>query len=217
VQLAIPLDKTGQVDTGELTSSLDAPLIAPATDPGFARTDVPAGPEWGDAVHFTLQAAARGSTGDPLTQIARNALLGAGCPSNAQGEPLWLSELLALVAGMRESTLWQRARAAHSVLYEVPFEVQLDSSEWSALSGETPTDISELLTGRIDLVFQEADGWVIADYKTDFAEPRILRARAEQYRKQVDIYASCWQRLTGQKVKERHLIFTAPGSESLSW
>ncbi len=183
--------------------------------PSAPRPEVfPAGPEWGDAVHFTLQAAARGLDDVTLAASARNALLGSGCPTDSQGEPLWLTELLALVAALRDSELWRRARAAQRVLYEVPFELQLSAEEWSALSGEPLTTLPELLTGRIDLAFKEEDGWVIADYKTDMAEPRIMRARAEQYRRQVDIYAACWQRLTGEVVKERRLIFTAPGSES---
>jgi ATP-dependent helicase/nuclease subunit A len=118
---------------------------------------------------------------------------------------------------MQQSELWQRARAAPRLLLEVPFELQLTAHEWKALSGDAAANLPEILSGRIDLAFQEEDGWVIADYKTDLADPPILRARTETYRKQIDIYAACWQRLVNSTVKERRLVFTAPGSTDIIW
>jgi ATP-dependent helicase/nuclease subunit A len=177
----------------------------------------PRGSEWGDAVHLTLHAAARGVAGTALRATARNALLLAECPTDENGEPVWLGELLELVEAMRSSELWQRAQSAQRVLYEVPFELPLTSEEWRALSGQAPSGLLEILIGRIDIAFQEADGWVIADYKTDVAEPMAMKARIEQYRRQVDVYAFCWQRLTGQPVKERRLVFTGSSTDSIAW
>ena len=208
VQLGLPLE---MADPDH--QALPAAEFAPA---GRESAD-PRGPEWGDAVHFTLQAAAQGTTGTALQACARNALLLADCPTDDQGEPLWLAELMALVAAMQQSELWQRARAAQRVFYEVPFELRLSPEEWATLGAGPATAVPELLTGRIDLVFQEPDGWVIADYKTDVAEPRVIRARSEQYRRQVDVYAACWERLTGMPVKERRLVFTAPGVAEMQW
>ena len=93
--------------------------------------DGPGGPEWGNAAHITLQAAARGLPDDALRIAARNALLFASCPVDAHGEPIWLDELLALVQAMRGSELWQRANAAQRVLYEIPFELQVSPEEWT--------------------------------------------------------------------------------------
>jgi len=36
-------------------------------------------------------------------------------------------------------------------------------------------------------------------------------ARVEAYRRQVDLYAEAWTRLTGEPVKERVLFFTTQG------
>jgi ATP-dependent helicase/nuclease subunit A len=112
--------------------------------------------------------------------------------------------------------LWQRAPAAR-VLYEIPFELQVNAEEWTRLSGAGNAALPELLIGRIDLAFEEADGWVIADYKTDVADAKVLKSRTEQYRRQVDVYAACWTRITGARVKERRLVFTAPGAEDVVW
>ena len=43
-----------------------------------------------------------------------------------------------------------------------------------------------------------------------------FRARAEGYRRQVELYARAWTRLTGEPVKERVLFYTAQGRTD-SW
>jgi len=72
--------------------------------------------------------------------------------------------------------------------------------------GGAPLTVVE---GVIDLAFKEADGWVIADYKTDVGTDPGFPVREKAYRDQVDIYAEAWARLTGEPVKERVLFFTA--------
>ena len=71
--------------------------------------------------------------------------------------------------------------------------------------------IPQVLEGVIDLVFREDEGWVIADYKTDSGHDPHFGARVAQYRRQVDLYARCWEELTGEPVRERVLVFTAQG------
>jgi ATP-dependent helicase/nuclease subunit A len=68
-----------------------------------------------------------------------------------------------------------------------------------------------VLEGVIDLAFLEPDGWVIADYKTDVGTDPEFAARQLAYRRQVDLYADAWARLTGDPVKERVIFFTAQG------
>jgi len=68
-----------------------------------------------------------------------------------------------------------------------------------------------VLEGVIDLAFEEADGWVIADYKTDIGTDPDFPSRATAYRRQVELYAESWARLTGKIVKERVLFYTAQG------
>jgi ATP-dependent helicase/nuclease subunit A len=68
-----------------------------------------------------------------------------------------------------------------------------------------------VLEGVIDLAFREAGGWVIADYKTDVGTDPDFPRRLEAYRRQVDLYAEAWTRLTGDPVKQRVLFFTTQG------
>ena len=68
-----------------------------------------------------------------------------------------------------------------------------------------------VLEGVIDLAFKEADGWVVADYKTDVGTDPEFSVREAAYRRQVELYAEAWARLTGEPVKERVLFFTTQG------
>ncbi len=72
-----------------------------------------------------------------------------------------------------------------------------------------PDAVPAVLEGVIDLAFREKGGWVIADYKTDVGTDPDFPRRLEAYRRQVDLYAEAWTRLTGEPVKERVLYFTS--------
>ena len=76
-----------------------------------------------------------------------------------------------------------------------------------SLGGGTGEEV--VLEGVIDLAFREKGGWVIADYKTDLGTDPEFPARSASYRRQVDLYAEAWTRLTGEKVKERVLFYTS--------
>ena len=71
-----------------------------------------------------------------------------------------------------------------------------------------------LLQGVIDAFFEEEDGIVLVDYKTDrVLEEGAIRERAEHYRSQLEAYAGALSRITGKAVKERILVFLATGRE----
>lgn len=52
----------------------------------------------------------------------------------------------------------------------------------------------------------------MADYKTDVGTDPDFPERLRSYRRQVDLYAAAWARLTGEPVKERVLFFTTQGT-----
>lgn len=98
---------------------------------------------------------------------------------------------------------------------------QLDLFGGARESGEPTEEVPEapvepatpsVLEGVIDLAFREGDGWVIADYKTDVGTDPDFGRRLISYRRQVDLYADAWSRLTGEPVKERILFFTSQGT-----
>ena len=62
-----------------------------------------------------------------------------------------------------------------------------------------------MLRGVIDLYFEEDDGLVILDYKTDFVDENNKKEIIYKYKKQIEIYADVLSKLTGKKVKEKYL------------
>ncbi len=196
---------------------------------------------WGSAVHGALAAASEGTTPEALRAACRDLLVEYERPLDDHGDPTELHELLGVVESVRASDLWVRAHRAERVLSEVPFAAampaehtlpsampgpdegprkQLDlfslhsdpkSESETETSSEEPSRVHQIIEGVIDLAFLEADGWVIADYKTDLGTDPDFGTRVDEYRRQVDMYADAWARLTGDPVKERVLFFTAQG------
>jgi len=109
-----------------------------------------------------------------------------------------------LIRNFKENDLYYRITKAESKYSEVPFITSVKPG--NPLYEELKSNSSSkpiLLSGTIDLVFKEADGWVVVDYKTDRPQnkkdyPRLI----EVYQKQIDIYRQVWQEISGEKVKK---------------
>ena len=93
-----------------------------------------------------------------------------------------------------------RAQAAGALRREQPFVLAIPAQR---LKESFPEDETVLIQGIIDAYFEEEDGIVLLDYKTD----RIpsLDALWNRYEAQMDHYQEALERLTGRKVKERIL------------
>jgi ATP-dependent helicase/nuclease subunit A len=66
--------------------------------------------------------------------------------------------------------------------------------------------------GVIDFLFEEEDGWVIVDFKTDSVTEEKLPAFVDFYRPQVLAYASEWEKSFGYRAKESGLYFAQLGT-----
>jgi ATP-dependent helicase/nuclease subunit A len=84
----------------------------------------------------------------------------------------------------------------------VPFQVP------RIAPGPDGGDLPGVVRGVIDLAFEEPDGWVLVDYKTDRVSGQALLAAAARYAAQVRLYAEAWQQCTAKPVKETGLLFT---------
>lgn len=187
----------------ELAKAEPAQSDDPATPRVPDRTTL-RGYAWGSAVHGTLAAAAQGVEGEALEFVARALLVEHERPLDERGAPAELEELMSLVGRVRASGLWRRAERADMRHPEVPFAVDRP---------EENGGIPRLVEGVIDLAFREADGWVIVDYKTDVGDDPDFPRRHRAYRRQVDLYAECWEEVTGEPVKEKALLFTTMEKE----
>ncbi len=158
------------------------------------------GMSWGSAVHRLLEALMRDASLE-LRAYAANVLAEEGRPAED------LDELVRLVEAVRGSPLWKRALAAKSRMVEVPFALTVPSAELGASAGPAET----LLTGALDLVFEEEDGWRIVDYKSDTIAGNLDDLVAF-YKPQIAHYRRYWQQLTGRPTKAG-LFFVSTGQE----
>lgn len=158
-------------------------------------------------VHGALAAAAGGLEDAELRAVGRGLLLENERPLDAYGEPHEVDELVAMVNSVYGSQLWKRARSAEEILVEVPFSTRVPALESSEDPGRA--DAKRYVEGVIDLAFREADGWTIADYKTDVGTDPEFPIRQASCRRQVELYAQCWTQLTEAPIKERIILYTA--------
>ena len=147
-----------------------------------------AGTNIGRAVHAALQVVDL-RTGAGLDDIAQAQAAAEGVPGRA-------NEIARLVRGALASPLVQRALDSKRYWRETP------------VAGPVGDGIVE---GFIDLLFEEEDGFVIVDFKTDDLKSIDNMEKAvSRYRLQGGAYALALTEATGVKVKEVSFLFLAP-------
>ena len=101
------------------------------------------------------------------------------------------------VSGYMATDMFKRIGLAQRIEREYPFIVEKQI-------GEDKT----LVQGIIDLYFEEADGGVLVDFKTDRLEGSMaLEAAVLRHKAQLELYAEAIERIEGQKPKEIWLYF----------
>ena len=165
---------------------------------------------WGRVLHAVLESAMREDEAAslPVALVAANAL------AEEERPPGELPEVLRIVEAVRASPLWVRARAARRRLVEVPFALRVAPEEIGVASSAgagAPADV--LLQGAIDLVFEEDDGWVLVDYKSDAVTPKNRAQLVKFYEPQVAMYRRYWEKLAGRPTRAG--IFFVQGGETV--
>ena len=168
----------------------------------IATIDV-GGTAWGSAVHRIFDYLIKEDPDEQLLSLQiENAL-------EKQGISLKRKEELAgIVQKFKESDLYQRLKKAELKYSEVPFTINIGLAHplYTELAGQDSRPV--ILSGTIDLVFKEADGWVVIDYKTDRPKnEKDYPELVEVYQKQIDIYSQVWQEITGEQVKQSSIYF----------
>ncbi|MHB8172097.1 MAG: UvrD-helicase domain-containing protein [Thermincolia bacterium] len=160
-------------------------LVKGAGD-GPARQATGRGFTWGKVIHRALEVLAKEEEGIDLEGLVLGLLEQEG-RSVEEAE-----EVKSVLEKVMATGFWQRVRAARERLTEVSFGL------WEG---------SSYLTGTIDLVFREGDGWVLVDYKSDaIAGEEHLGQLVEYYRPQVVEYARRWEEITGEPVVEKGIL-----------
>lgn len=99
-----------------------------------------------------------------------------------------------------ESPIGQRLSKSNKIKREAPFVVKkkIDGAE-------------VLVQGIIDLYFEEAEGIVLLDFKTDRIGKDKLDERSKQYEQQLSLYSEAIESITGKSVIESYLYFLELG------
>ncbi len=100
-----------------------------------------------------------------------------------------------------------------AALKQVMRYMERQHGDWSKIQ-QAEVDVSlvkpdYIIEGKIDLIKGEGDTVEIVDFKAE-RKPDMekMRARLEQYRRQLHIYAHLVEERTGQKVSKMHLYYT---------
>lgn len=105
-----------------------------------------------------------------------------------------------------DTEMGKRLLRSNNIRKELPFSYGLRVSDLHPDAKPEVQDEIVLIQGVIDCLFEEEDGFVLLDYKTD----KVLgkpEQTAEKYMIQLDLYAQAISAIVGRKVKEKALYF----------
>lgn len=111
---------------------------------------------------------------------------------------------LTCAAGRRMSA----AARAGRLYREQPFVMAIDAGE---IYPEDRSGEKILVQGIIDVYFEETDGLIVLDYKTD--RVKTADELKDKYHAQLDYYAEALEKLTGKQVKEKIIYSFTLGEE----
>jgi len=197
---------TAKYGVSELAKEED--FSAPLRRPLFVREQHGlSGAERGTAVHTFLQYADfNRAAADLSSEIVR--LRTAGRLTKKQADAVAKSN----VSSFFSSALYQRIANALDVRREQKFTVRLSDLHLTgslAQLGEQYQGTAGMLIGIMDLVFEEEDGIVLVDYKTDTVSH--ADDLLEKYTEQIRLYAEALRLLDAKPVKACYLYSIARG------
>ncbi len=112
-----------------------------------------------------------------------------------------------------QSQLGHRFLNAKEVLREVPFSVAIPASEAYADWADDDSQENVLIQGVIDCIFEDEQGLVLIDYKTDTITGRFTSYEAakpvleERYRVQLELYTRAVEHIWKKPLSDRYLYF----------
>lgn len=112
-----------------------------------------------------------------------------------------------------ESVLYQRILASKNVRREMRFLTEVPAKRFDSTLSGNAENANVIVQGAVDLCFEECDGIVVLDFKTD----RVQNAKqlADCYGEQLEIYAAACEKIFSKPVKEK-IIYSFALSDSIS-
>jgi ATP-dependent exoDNAse (exonuclease V) beta subunit len=154
----------------------------------------------GDAVHMVMERITPPGAQD-LDAIAEDVCLEGGIAEQ-------LDDVVAMCRHCLKADSVHRAFAASRCWREVPFVLSRNGASGDPFSGP-------LVTGRVDLVFQDGEELVVVDYKTDSG---VTKENAEDYARehhsgQSEVYAQALSAAAGLPVRKVVFVYCKAGVE----
>jgi ATP-dependent helicase/nuclease subunit A len=193
----------------ERTASRNPAAPAPqgrllARRPAFMERKEPTAAERGTIYHFLMQhLPLQGDVDVPLVEQTVSHMLMQELLAPEQAELIDPS----VIVQFFRTGVGKRLLRSPRVEREVPFSYGLPASEVYDFAQARQLQDTVLIQGVIDCLFEEDDGWVLLDYKTDAVYAGRLHVLQERYRIQLDVYSQAVEHIWGRKVIGKYLYF----------
>ncbi|QGR00068.1 helicase-exonuclease AddAB subunit AddA [Paenibacillus psychroresistens] len=112
-----------------------------------------------------------------------------------------------VIHGFFGTDLGHRLLNAKQVLRETPFSYGLQASEIYPFAPEAIQDEMVLIQGVIDCLFEDEQGLILLDYKTDAVRTPDIPLLAEKYRVQLELYAKAVEQIWKKPVTQTYLFY----------
>ncbi len=166
--------------------------------PKFLRGNKLSGADFGTAVHKIMETLPR-NMGEDAEFVSKHIK---SLMENGDIDPCVKASINAdKIVGFFKSAVGKRYMAAKSVNTESEFKIAFDANELYNDEGLIGEKI--LLHGVIDCWFEEEDGIVLVDYKTDKVDN--IEEIHEKYDNQLRLYASALEKIAKKRVKDKFI------------
>ena len=109
-----------------------------------------------------------------------------------------------------KSDIGLRMMKSCNINREKPFQINISAKEYDPSLSDNSASDTVILQGIIDCFFEESDGFVLLDYKTDKVKNGADEIK-KRYSKQLELYKKAIEELTKKPVKECYLYLFDTG------
>jgi len=168
------------------------------------------GAEKGSAMHIFMQYADfENALQNPELELKR--LVNKGYLSKKQGEAVDLQK----IKNFFSSGLYERIKNSSNVYRERKFLMKISDLDLNDELHEKYAGTDGMIQGIADCIFEEDDGMVLIDYKTDYANQKS--ELSEKYFRQLELYKYALDKLYTKKIKEIRIYSFHFDEDILLW
>ena len=161
----------------------------------ITETNSLSGAEKGTALHTFMQFSNYSKAEEDI-QSEINRLVSIGALTKKQGDCVSVDKLKAFFG----SKLYQRIKKSANVMRERKFLIRISDLDCEDEFLEAYKNTDGMLQGIADCIFEEDDGYVLVDYKSDYVKNE--EGLIEKYSKQLEMYKYALDKINDRKIKQ---------------